>query len=79
MQHTVRMLQMIAPILICVKFRTENFSVIDAPRLERLTKIDEDQLKALMKNNPRRTTRKISGKYLIYRNPALKAIYTNFG
>jgi len=46
------------------KFHTGNFSVENAPRSRRPTKIDEDQIKTL-ENNSLQTIREI-GKYLIY-------------
>jgi transposase len=42
------------------RFRAGNFDLDDAPRSGRPVEVDDDQIKTLIENNPRNTTRVIA-------------------
>ena len=44
------------------RFRSGDFNLKDAPRSERPTQVDDDKIKAMIKNNQRRTTPEIAEK-----------------
>ena len=44
------------------RFRSGDFDLKDAPRSGRLTEVDDDKIKAMIKNNRRSTTREIAEK-----------------